>query len=495
MHWIDLSIFILYMLGMLGFGFYFLNKNEGADDYYVGGRDMNSLHVGLSVVATDVGGGFSIGLGGLGFTMGISGSWLLFTGLIGAWMAAVFLIPKVKQNHVFDSAYTFPEVFKHYFNARVALIAGIISAIGYAGFTSSQILAGAKLAHGTFVNLDLTTAIFIMGSIAVIYTVLGGLKAVIYTDTIQWAILMLGLVFIGVPVSYYAIGGWEAIQSTVDPKMLSMTNLTWQQVVGWTVTIIPIWFVGMTLYQRIYACNDEKTAKRAWYLAGLFEWPVMAFMGVALGLFAKVAASQGMFDYLGAANIAEADPETGLPMLLRTVLPVGLMGIMMSAYFSAILSTADSCLMAASGNMVSDIFNYFKDIDHDGDTFIRFSQITTFVIGAGAILIASVMSSVLDLMLYSYAFMVSGLFVPIIGALYWQKSSSTGAIGAMILGGGTTVFLQEFVTQLPAGLDANVFGITVSAIVFIVLSLGFPDDEAVAAEPGNINEQQVAENA
>ena len=104
----------------------------------------------------------------------------------------------------------------------------------------------------------------------------------------------------------------------------------------------------MTLYQRIYACNDEKTAKRAWYLAGLFEWPVMAFMGVSLGLFAKVAAAQGMFDYLGAANISETDPETGLPMLLRTVLPVGLMGIMMSAYFSAIGRTDgnhDVCLL------------------------------------------------------------------------------------------------------------------------------------------------------
>jgi SSS family solute:Na+ symporter len=475
MHWIDFSIFGLYMVAMLGFGFYFLKKNEGADDYYVGGRNMSSLHIGLSVVATDVGGGFSIGLGGLGFTMGISGSWLLFTGLIGAWMAAVLLIPKVKGNAAFDKAYTFPDVFKHYFNAKVALIAGIISAIGYAGFTSSQILAGAKLANGTFANLDLLTAIIIMGSIAVIYTVMGGLKAVIYTDTIQWGILMFGLVFIGIPISYNAIGGWEAIQATVDPQMLSMTNLSWQQVVGWAVTIIPIWFVGMTLYQRIYACNDEKTAKRAWYMAGLFEWPVMAFMGVALGLFAKVAASQGMFDYLGAANISEADPETGLPMLLRTVLPVGLMGIMMSAYFSAILSTADSCLMAASGNVVSDIINYFKKIDHQSDSFIRFSQITTFIIGAAAIIIASAMESVLNLMLYSYAFMVSGLFVPIIGALYWKKSSSTGAIAAMILGGATTVLLQIFFEYLPLGLDPNVFGISVSAIAFIVLSLAFPD--------------------
>lgn len=481
MHWIDLTIIGCYMVAMLGFGFFFLRKNEGADDYYVGGRNMSSLHVGLSVVATDVGGGFSIGLGGLGFVMGISGSWMLFTGLLGAWLAAVFLIPKVKGNPVFDKAYTFPDVFGHYFNHKVALVAGIISAVGYAGFTSSQILAGAKLATGTFADLNLQTALLIMGSVAVLYTVMGGLKAVIYTDTVQWTILMLGLIFIGMPISYNAVGGWNTISQVVDPALLSMTNLSWQEVVYWVVTILPIWFVGMTLYQRIYACNDEQTAKRAWYLAGFFEWPVMAFMGVSLGLFAKVGAAQGMFDYLGADNIADTDPETGLPMLLRTVLPVGLMGIMMSAYFSAILSTADSCLMAASGNVVSDIIGNLKDVDHHSDTFLRFSQITTLVIGGLALLLATTMTNVLDLMLYSYAFMVSGLFVPIIGALYWDKSSSTGAITAMIFGGATTVSLELFVENLPAGLDANVFGITVSAVMFVATSLAFPDKEEISS--------------
>src|SRR6056297_3493419 len=181
MHPVDLSIFVFYILGMLGFGYFFFRKNKGGDDYYVGGRNMNSMHIGLSVVATDVGGGFSIGLGGLGFVMGLSGSWMLFTGLIGAWLAAVFLIPKVKGNPVFDKAYTFPEIFKHFYSPNVAIVAGIISAIGYAGFTSSQILAGAKLANGTFENLDLDTALWIMGSVAVLYTVLGGMKAVIYT--------------------------------------------------------------------------------------------------------------------------------------------------------------------------------------------------------------------------------------------------------------------------------------------------------------------------
>jgi SSS family solute:Na+ symporter len=471
MHPIDLSIFLLYMVVMLGIGFYFLRRNEGADDYYVGGRGMGSLHVGMSVVATDVGGGFSIGLGGLGFTMGLSGSWMLFTGLLGAWLSAVLLIPKVKRNRAFDAALTFPDVFEHFYSRRVALVAGVISAIGYTGFTSSQILAGAKLASGSFEGLDLNTALIIMGVIAVGYTVMGGLKAVIYTDTVQWIILLSGLVFIGLPVSYHAVGGWSAIRSVLAPEMLTLTNISWQDLVNWAVTIIPIWFVAMTLYQRIYACRDEKTAKRAWFVAGVLEWPIMAMMGVTLGLLARVAADQGMFDYLGPANISATDPETGLPMLLRTVLPVGLMGLMMSAYFSAILSTADSCLMACSGNVVTDIVGRLRKIDADGKRFLRMSQAATLALGVFALLLAASMTNVLDLMLYSYAFMVSGLLVPIIGALFWKRATAAGAMAAMVLGGATTVTLELLVSSLPLGLDGNVFGIAVSAVVFIAVSL------------------------
>ncbi len=471
MHPIDLSIFLLYMVIMLGIGFYFLRRNKGADDYYVGGRGMGSVHVGMSVVATDVGGGFSIGLGGLGFTMGLSGSWMLFTGLVGAWLSAVLLIPKVKRNPAFETALTFPDIFEFFYSRPVALVAGIISAIGYIGFTASQILAGAKLASGSFQGLDLKTALIIMGAIAVGYTVMGGLKAVIYTDTVQWAILILGLVFIGLPVSYNAVGGWSEIRSVLAPEMLTLTNLSWQNLVNWGVTIIPIWFVAMTLYQRIYACRDERTAKRAWFVAGLLEWPVMAIMGVTLGLLARVAADQGMFDYLGPADISATDPETGLPMLLRTVLPVGLMGLMMSAYFSAILSTADSCLMACSGNVVSDIVGRLRKVRASGTPFLRMSQAATLALGIFALLLAASMTNVLDLMLYSYAFMVSGLLVPVIGALFWKRASPAGAMAAMVLGGATTVVLELVTADLPLGLDGNVFGIGVSAVVFVAVSI------------------------
>lgn len=105
-------------------------------------------------------------------------------------------------------------MFEYFYSPRVALLAGIISAIGYIGFTSSQLLAGAKLASATFEDLDMTTALIGMGAIAVMYT---------------------------------AIGGIEVIRETLPTEFLTLNNIKWYTIVNWAVTIIPIWFVGMTL--------------------------------------------------------------------------------------------------------------------------------------------------------------------------------------------------------------------------------------------------------
>jgi solute:Na+ symporter, SSS family len=458
MHWIDYAIFGIYLTAMLGIGVYFMRKNRSADDYFVGGRKMSSFHIGLSVVATDVGGGFSIGLGGLGFIMGLSGTWLLFTGLIGAWLSAVLLIPKVSEMAAKYNFLSFPQFLKQLYNPRVALIAGIISAIGYLGFTSSQILAGAKLASATFPNISMQNALILMGAIAVLYTAIGGIKAVIYTDTYQWMLLMGGLVFIGLPVAYFGVGGIDALRATLPDNFFDLTAIKWQQIVNWFITIVPIWFIGMTLYQRIYAAGNKKTAQRAWFVAGLFEYPVMAFTGVILGLFAKVAFENGT---IGAGMEDAFDPEMGLPLLLRNILPIGLTGLILSAYFSAIMSTADSCLMAASGNLITDIFNR-----HNSGKVMLLSQVTTLVLGVTALVIAWKVPNVLELMLHSYSFMVSGLFIPVLAGIFLKKRSSRGALWAMIVGGTTTLSLILSGLELPFGLDANIYGISSAVLTY-----------------------------
>lgn len=477
---LDFIIFGLYMCGVLGIGFYHFRRNASAEDYYVGSRSIKAHHVGLSIVATDVGGGFSIGLGGVGFMMGLSGSWLLFTGLVGAWLSAVLIIPRIKRIDKAEGMFTYPDFLRYRYSESVALLAALISGVGYLGFTSAQILAGAKLASATLFPqgaLGLSPMLFsilIIAAITILYTVVGGLKAVIYTDTAQWIVLLCGLLFVTIPFTIYEIGGLGRLRAELPPEFFSLTNIKGVTFINWMVTIIPIWLVGMTLYQRMFACKNEREAQKAWYVAGLFEYPTMAFMGVFLGMCARVI-------------FPEAESEMAMPMLIRDILPVGVTGIVIASYFSAIMSTADSCLMASSGNFVNDIIQRYFVKDMSEKSMVRLSQLVTLVIGVLAVYLAIRSGTVLDSILLAYAFMVSGLFVPTLGAYFWSGASPVGAFLGMLCGGLFTLAAGILTIAMPLGLDSSVFGICVSAVAFVGGSLLWPgqaprdDNERAAA--------------
>lgn len=459
---LDYAIFSLYMLAVLGIGLYFFKTNRDGEDYYVGGRKITKFHVGLSIAATDVGGGFSIGLGGLGYTIGLSGSWLLFTGIVGAWLTAVLIIPKVKALDTKHKLLTFPDFLRLRYDERVATTAAVISAVGYLGFTGAQILAGAKLSSATIFNrtpagIDpFLFSILLIAAVIILYTVLGGLNAVIFTDTIQWLILFGGLIFLAIPFALHHIGGFSRLREQLPAEFFSLTNISFVQFFNWMITIVPIWFVAMTIYQRIYASRDAGEAKKAWYIGGLFEYPVMAFTGVFLGLCSRVL-------YAG------VDAEMGIPLLIRDVLPVGVAGIITAAYFSAIMSTADSCLMASSSHVVNDLLKRFFLKDMSEKQSMRFSQLATLVIGLLALVIAVSFTSVLDAILYAYSFMVAGLLVPTLAAYFLKRTHSGAAFWSMLTGGFTTIIMKIFRLYLPLGLDQTLAGIMLSMAVFMLI--------------------------
>ncbi len=475
---LDYTIFALYMFGILSIGYYHYRRNASEDDYYVGGRNVKPTALGLSIVATDVGGGFSIGLGGVGFMMGLSGSWLLFTGFLGAWLTAVFIIPRIKGPDLAHRMLSYPDFLRFRYNGAVALVAAAISGIGYLMFTGSQIQAGATLASETVLqtvpfNLGwdpFQVSLLAMGFIIVVYTVMGGIKAVIYTDFVQWLILLFGLIFLAIPLAVREIGGFAVLRQSLPPEFFSLRNISAVTFINWMAAIVPIWLVGMTLYQRMYACKGVKEGRKAWYIAGVFEWPIMAFMGVFLGMCARVLFPE----------LTEAESEIGLPRLINEVLPIGITGIVAAAYFSAIMSTADSCLVASSGNVVGDFLRryFLKDLPHR--KMVRVSQGVTLVLGVIAVIYAWRLSTVIEGIFDAYNFLVAGLFVPTLGAFFWRRATSTAALSGMLTGSFIAGLLPHLDGQLGSvmntfffglGLSPVVFGLIGSAIVFVAVTL------------------------
>jgi SSS family solute:Na+ symporter len=163
----------------------------------------------------------------------------------------------------------------------------------------------------------------------------------------------------------------------------------------------------------------------------------------------------------------DAEPEMAMPMLLRDVLPIGITGIIIAAYFSAIMSTADSCLIASSGNFVNDIIERYFLGKRSDKTLIYISQMVTLFIGIITLLIASSFNTVLEIILHAYSFMVAGLFVPTITAYFRKKNDSLPALASMVVGGTVTLYMIFSKTEIMYGFDPSIIGIFFSAITFL----------------------------
>lgn len=186
----------------------------------------------------------------------------------------------------------------------------------------------------------------------------------------------------------------------------------------------------------------------------------MAFMGTLLGMLAKVAYLNNQFAVMGFPSSSPIDAEMAIPMLLKMSLFPGLLGLLLATYFSAILSTADSCLMAASNSLISDICLKYQFIK--SNRVLRFSQVATFVIGIIALILASYFENVLQLMLLSYGVMVSGLFIPVMAALYHKNVFPLQGSMAIIFGGGINLICQV----LHVGDFSILWGLLASALAF-----------------------------
>jgi SSS family solute:Na+ symporter len=263
-----------------------------------------------------------------------------------------------------------------------------------------------------------------------------------------------------------AVGGWSELRQTLPPEFFSLSNVRPMQLATWMVTIVPIWFIAMTLYQRINASRDVASARRAWFFAGLLEYPAMAFMGACLGMFARVL-------------YPTVDPEMGLPLLIRDVLPVGATGLVLAAYFAAIMSTADSCLLASVGNVIDDIVSRHVAPAASERSLLRASRVLTLVIGLGSVIFALYVPRVIDSILLAYSFMVAGLFFPTLGALFWRRVSGVAAFWSVISGGAATVVLN--LVETPLTIDPIFPGMALSGAVLVLLTLLVPARSGLAS--------------
>ncbi len=438
-------------------------KDGGASESFLAAdRNMNLVQSTSSTAATDLGGGFSIAMGGLGFTIGIAGSWLIAVSALSILMVSFLMVPKVKRWSDRVSGLTTGDMFEARFDRRTGTLAAIVVGIAWFTFVGGQIIAGGKLLQVTL-DMDLTFAVVLAGGIILAYTALGGLKAVIYTDVFQMFVLMIGILFIAVPIGLWQVGGVSALVEHFEasPETASLVDwgsVTWLQLTNWFFAIFPVWFISIAAMQRIVAARDEKTARRAFFLTGVpIEWPLFAVGSTLIGLIARML-------------IPELDdPELATPTVIMQLLPAGIAGIVIAAYIAAVMSSADSCLIGPVAIFTNDIYKKrLRPMATDAD-LVRVARIATLVLGVLAIGTAYLIPNVLDLILYAYTFGAAGIFFPMLGLLFWRRTTAAGAFWSMLLGGSSAVVWA--VAGEPYGIAASYAGWVIGLPVLVLVSL------------------------
>ncbi len=465
MHPADVAAIVAYFAILLGIGVRTLRrsrKGHESESFLAADRDMGLLQTTASTAATDLGGGFSLAMGGLGFTLGISGSWLIAVSGLSIVCVSFLMVPRVKRWADAAHGLTTGDLFEARFDRRTGTLAAAVVGLAWFTFVGGQIIAGGKLLQAT-TQIDLSLAIFVAGAVIVGYTAMGGLKAVIHTDVFQMLVLLIGIVFVAVPIGLIEVGGWDAMVEhfRADPATRSLVDWTavgWRQLLGWFFAVFPVWFISIAGIQRIVAARDEKTARTAFLITGVpIEWPLFAVGATLVGLFARVL----MPDL--------SDPELATPTMIMTLLPAGLAGLVIAAYIAAVMSTADSCLIGPVAIFTHDVYRKFLNPGAGDAALIRVARITTVVLGVLAIGTAYLVPSVLDLVLYAYTFGAAGLFFPMLGLLFWPRTTATGAFWSMLSGGSSAVVWALF--DEPWGFASSYLGWAVALPVLVVVSL------------------------
>jgi SSS family solute:Na+ symporter len=472
---IDLGIVICYMLAMISIGYWGYRKSETLDDYLVAGRNIPLWMYVPVMSALILGGASTIGGGGLGYQYGISGAWLVIS--LGIGMVALGLLITTNLSNL--KAYSLGEVLERRFDKYSGTIGAIIAGVYALTISITQTIAIGKVLYA-ITGFEQTTMIIIAGLIVVVYTAMGGMLTVTLTDFAQWCIMTVGIFLLAIPFGLGAIGGISGLTAELKPSYFNFTTIGWKTIAGYFLLYVLGIMIGQDIWQRVFTAKDAETARTGNVIAGVYSIAyglASAFLGmIALVLFPSLQ-----------------DPELAIPQLILNVVPVGVSGLIFAGFISAMMSTADSALLASSTLFTQDVYKRFINTDASDETYTRVSRLFILCLGAVMIYAAVQIGNVVDALILAYDLLTGALFVPIFGAFFWKRATWQGSLSSIVVSGLVVIWslwMYGFGSNLPI-----IYGLASSSVVFIITSIltGPPKSENLRQWLQNIESDQSSE--
>jgi SSS family solute:Na+ symporter len=208
---------------MIAIGLYASRQQDSVEDFFIAGGRVGTFSIACLWLASWVGGAAIVGGVGKAYVFGISGGWYIICMAIGTCLFGLFFATRVKRWSNERQLLTYPDFIESAYDSRTRIVATITTAIAYVSFAAGQ-LAAAGAILSTLLGWDYSASVLLASAIIVVYTATGGFLAVTYTDWVQFALLFIGLVIVGIPISIASGGTWEAFAAALPNEYFSPTG-------------------------------------------------------------------------------------------------------------------------------------------------------------------------------------------------------------------------------------------------------------------------------
>ena len=490
---IILIAFVVYMGLMILIGA--LNsKQSNNEDYFLGGRGLNSWTAALSAQASDMSGWMLMGLPGAIYAAGTGEVWIAVGLLIGTALNWMFVARRLrKYTIVANNSLTIPSFFQNRFHDQkgvLKIVSSIVIIVFFTVYTASAFASGAKLfavvfGTGADDTTAYTTGLIIAAVVILVYTMLGGFKAVCYTDFIQGLLMLVAILTVPVLIYFLVIKNPDlgsvtaglAVNGEVTDaagflsfmKNSDGSNITFVNVIsnlGWALG-----YFGMPhILVRFMAIKSDKEVKKSRIIA--IVWVILSLTAAALlGLIARAYLTPVLGDSETVFIHTIKDLFTG------NILLVFVGGVFLCGILAAIMSTADSQLLVTASAISEDMYKGAINKKASEKSALNVGRIAVVVIAAIAFLIAlNPKSSIMDLVSDAWAGFGASFGPIILLSLFWKRFNQSGAVAGMITG-FLTVILWDYIPfggetiYSRTGLYSLVLGFALALIVAVVVTL------------------------
>jgi SSS family solute:Na+ symporter len=405
-------------------------NRQNPTEFFLAGRNAGWFIVGASIFATNIGSEHLVGLAGSGASGAFPAAQFELIAAFALILLGWLFVPFYLRSGVF----TMPEFLERRYSSAVRFYLAAISIVGYVLTKISVTIAAGGIVFEALMGIDFWTGAVIVVVATGVYTVIGGMRAVLVSDMFQMFVMIGGSIVVTV-VGLNAVGGWSELRASAPPEFFDLWRATSDPDFPWTgvlfgAPILAVWYwcTDQYIVQRTLAAKSIGEARRATLFAALLKQPPL-FIFVVPGVIAYVLAQRG--------QLTLANPDSALPTLIGSLLPAGLRGIVVAGLLAALMSSLSSVFNSCATLVTMDVYKRLAP-HHSERRLVVVGQAATVLMvlfGLAWIPLMDVISG----QLYVYLQSVQAYISPPIAAVFligvlWARANARGALAALFTG-------------------------------------------------------------